>query len=381
MMTDVTGKPFAPLMETLVIQPVGMSHSTYMQPLPPDWLAHAAAGVLPDGSDVPGKRHTYPEMAAAGLWTTAEDLALFAIEMQKALQGDSRLMSRDMAQTMTTPVDAGYGLGWGIRKNRYFSHGGWDEGFCAELTAHLDEGYGVVVMINANQPQFMSEIQNAVALVYGWNGYEAHEELPVPADWPGKYTGRYRYDAVISIIITARDGKLFMGYPGDEPDALSYIGDGQFLRRDRISPIMFSDSENGPVFNFVLDGGELQPHRRLADDEWLPGEILADGSYDDALAAFRAALSANPEEESLGERSLNSEALGTLAETPDYAIRLLRINTSLYPDSANTWDSLAYAYRRTGDRNKAIENYREALKRDPKLASALRGLAELKADR
>jgi CubicO group peptidase (beta-lactamase class C family) len=383
MMTDVSGEAFAPLMDKLVIRPLGMRHSTYLQPLPPDWLEHAAAGVLPDGQAVPGKRHTYPEMAAAGLWTTASDLALFAIEMQNALRGESKLMSKEMAETMTRPVDSGYGLGWGIRqlgKSGYFSHGGWDEGFCSQLTAHLENGYGVVVMINANQPELMSEVVNAVAVAYQWDGYEPHEVVPLPAGWADKYTGRYRYDATISISITSEDGKMYMRYPGDKPEELLYTGDGLLLRRAHPTPITFTDGEHGPVFNFVVDGGERQPHRRLADDERLPGEILAEGSYEDALAAFRAALAADPGEESLTEQYLNNLGLNTLTEAPGYALGLLRINTDLYPASANTWDSLAFAYRQTGDREKAIRNYREALKRDPQFASALRGLAELEME-
>ena len=62
-----------------------------------------------------------------------------------------------------------------------------------------------------------------------------------------------------------------------------------------------------------------------------------------------------------------------------FAIGLFQINTDLYPDSANTWDSLAYAYQQAGDREKAIEHFRNALKRDPAFASALKGLAELEA--
>lgn len=380
MMSDVTGKPFAPLMDELLIKPALMSRSTYEQPLPADWLKHAAAGVLPDGSAVKGKRHTYPEMAAAGLWSTAENLALFAIEMQKALKGESKLMSKVMAKTMTTPVDSGYALGWSISargKTGYFSHSGWDEGFCTQLTANLINGDGVVVMINSNHPQFMSEVVNAVAHTYNWDGYQAHEILPVPDGWISKYTGRYRYNAVQAISVTSTGDKLFMSYPGGEPEELIYTGDELLMRRERSTPITFSDTENGPSFAFVLDSGDKQLHRRLADDERLPGEVLAQGQYDDALAAFRAALIAEPGEDSLSEQSLNNTGLSSLDDNQDFAIELLRINTDLYPDSANTWDSLAYAYQQAGNREKAIENFRNALKRDPELASALKGLAEL----
>ena len=226
----------------------------------------------------------------------------------------------------------------------------------------------------------MSEVVNAVAHTYNWDGYQAHEILPVPDGWIGKYTGRYRYDAVLAISVTSTGEKLFMSYPGGEPEELIYTGDELLMRRGRSTPITFSDSENGPSFTFVLDSGDKRLHRRLADDERLPGEVLAQGRYDDALAAFRAALVAEPGEDSLSEQSLNNTGLSSLEDSQDFAIEMLRINTDLYPDSANTWDSLAYAYQQAGNREKAIENFRNALKRDPEFASALKGLAELETE-
>src|SRR5713226_7121154 len=73
-MTDTLQKSFPELMRELVLAPAGMAHSTYEQPLPPERLGLAAVGYRTNGAPLPGKRHTYPEMAAAGLWTTSEDL-------------------------------------------------------------------------------------------------------------------------------------------------------------------------------------------------------------------------------------------------------------------------------------------------------------------
>jgi hypothetical protein len=84
-----------------------MTQSTYHQLLPPALLKYAASDVLSNVGAVNGKRHTHPKMAAAGLWTTAGDLALFAIKIQKALNGKSKLMSKSMAETMTTEVNSG----------------------------------------------------------------------------------------------------------------------------------------------------------------------------------------------------------------------------------------------------------------------------------
>jgi len=383
MITDASGQPFETLMDELLIKPTGMTQSTFQQPLPPALLKHAAAGVLPDGTAVEGKRHTYPEMAAAGLWTTAGDLALFTIEMQSALKGESKLMSKDIAQTMTTPVDNGYALGWGTRKvgeSGYFSHGGWDEGFCAQLTAHLDDGYGVVIMINSNHPQFMNEVVQAVGHAYDWDGYEVHDVLPVAEKMINEYTGRYRYNALNSVVVTGEQGKLFLNYTGGDPVELIYTEDDLFMRRSRPAPIRFTSDANGAQLNFVLDDGEYQTHRQLADDEYLPAEILETGAYEDALAAFRAALKESPDEETLAENRLNRYAFDFLTDNPAFSIKLFTINTDLYPDSANTWDSLALAYRNTGDKEKAIEHYRNALKRDPEFASALKALGELEKE-
>ena len=162
-----------------------------------------------------------------------------------------------------------------------------------------------------------------------------------------------------------------------EAAELIYTGNDLFMRRNRTAPIKFTTDEKATQFNFVLGDGEYQSHRQLADDEYLPGEILDTGAYEDALAAFRAALKESPDEETLSENYLNGYALNSLADSPAFSTRLLQINTDLYPDSANTWDSLALAYQQAGNKEKAIEHYRNALKRDPEFASALRALVEL----
>ena len=135
---------------------------------------------------------------------------------------------------MTTPVDIGYALGWSISnrgESGYFSHGGWDEGFCTQLTGHLKDGYGVAIMINSNHPQFLDEVVSAVGLTYGWDGYQPKEKQTISKEVTDKYLGNYHYDSTQSISITKQDGKLWMGYPGTSPQELNYIGEGVFARR------------------------------------------------------------------------------------------------------------------------------------------------------
>src|ERR1041384_8588324 len=90
LMMDVTGKPFPELMQKMLLQKLGMTHSTFQQPLPPALASTAAAGHLPNGKEMEGKWFVLPELGPAGLWTTPTDLARLLIEVQKARLGKSQ---------------------------------------------------------------------------------------------------------------------------------------------------------------------------------------------------------------------------------------------------------------------------------------------------
>lgn len=72
-LTDIEKKPYPEIARETVLKPLKMTNSTYSQPLPASWRPKAATGYRRDGSEVKGKIHIYPEMAAAGLWTTPTD--------------------------------------------------------------------------------------------------------------------------------------------------------------------------------------------------------------------------------------------------------------------------------------------------------------------
>jgi CubicO group peptidase (beta-lactamase class C family) len=180
LLTDVTGEPFPQLLKSTVLGKIGMQHSTYQQPLPADWAKDAASGYRTTGEPVSGKWHVYPEMAAAGLWTTASDLAQFTIEIQKSREGRAnRVLSREMTNQMLTRQIDGAGLGLmlgGTDEAPRFSHGGADEGFQAMLLATLNSGKGAVIMANSdNGISLAQEILLSIAAEYGWPDYKPRE--------------------------------------------------------------------------------------------------------------------------------------------------------------------------------------------------------------
>jgi CubicO group peptidase (beta-lactamase class C family) len=174
-LTDSVGRPFAEIMRDWILGPIGMTNSTYEQPLPAARESQAARAHDGRGRRMGPPWHVYPEGAAAGLWTTATDLARFAIEVQKTLAGNStRVLTRATMQEMVTPVGVGpFAVGFSIAhqgEGWYFSHGGSNWGFRCELMAHRAKGYGVVIMTNGdNGTALAHEIIDRVAHAYGWD--------------------------------------------------------------------------------------------------------------------------------------------------------------------------------------------------------------------
>ena len=171
---DVTGEPFAQFMRETVLDKIGMSDSTYEQPLPAAWASKTASGTRGDGTVVTGRWHIYPEMAAAGLWTTPTDLAKFGIETALSKQGRanhilSEAMTREMLKPQLEQVGLGFFLGDG-KNPAEFGHNGADEGFQANLIMLADSGKGVAMMMNSDSGLAMASfLLPSIAKEYGWN--------------------------------------------------------------------------------------------------------------------------------------------------------------------------------------------------------------------
>src|SRR5262249_45466222 len=120
--------------------------------------------------------HIYPEMAAAGLWTTPSDLARFAIGLQESLAGRSNpAISQAMTRQMLTLQKSDDGLGvflQGKGRSLRFTHNGRDEGFDAVLMAYEEPGKGAAIMINSNEDSPMvNQILEVIAQEYHWPDY------------------------------------------------------------------------------------------------------------------------------------------------------------------------------------------------------------------
>jgi CubicO group peptidase (beta-lactamase class C family) len=173
--TDLVGKPFAEFMQTQLLTPLGMSNSSYDQPLPAALAQRAARAHSGGGRGMPVPHHVYPEQAAAGLWTTPSDLARALIEVQRAVRGPrGTVLTQASAKELTAPVgDGPYAVGFSIDRRGegwYFSHGGANWGFRANVVAHIRKGYGSVIMTNGDGGgQVIVELESRIANAHNWD--------------------------------------------------------------------------------------------------------------------------------------------------------------------------------------------------------------------
>lgn len=239
---DQRGEPFAALMQSTVLAPLGMRDSTFASSPPDALLARVAPGHLGVGAPVQGGWRVHPEQAAAGLWSTPTDLATLIIDVARAWRGDEgRLLSPDMAREALTPQHDDMGLGFVVRADGahvQFAHSGGNTGYFAHFEMLADTGDGIVLMTNSDAGQALASLLIAgVAESYDWPlpdrrqvagaraerlfaQYDrvAHRRVKVdvaPAVLAG-YVGRYRLTPELLFDITLVDDGLRLRL-GDQP--------------------------------------------------------------------------------------------------------------------------------------------------------------------
>jgi CubicO group peptidase (beta-lactamase class C family) len=259
-MTDVTHEAFPELMDRLVLRPVGMSDSSYEQPPGATRAGQVATGYLRDGRAVIGRYHVYPEMAAAGLWTTPTDLAKWAIALAQAYNGEqSPLMSTSSARTMLTPGLSHWGIGIEVQgegDDLRFQHGGDDWGFKANLVAWPKGERAIVAMANGDGgAEVIAELTQAAAREYGWKGVEARviDAVTLTPQQMNEVTGSYGHQVKVAV----EGGSLTSSYAGATAELIP-VGADKFLALagDGI-PISFKRGPDGKVASLSALGQVL----------------------------------------------------------------------------------------------------------------------------
>jgi CubicO group peptidase (beta-lactamase class C family) len=284
MLLDVTGQSFPAFLQATVLGPLGMTHSTYEQPLPDARQPDAATPYDQNGVAVEGGAHTYPEMAPAGLWTTPSDLARYAIGVQKALAGQSRVLSKATAALMVKDVGMGhYGLGPGVGGSAdrpYFQHGGVDEGFVSDLVAY-DHGDGAVIMTNAmGGGRLAEELLRTIARQYHWPDFapKENEVAKVSSGILDSYAGDYRQGRFQVVALSHSGDHLAVKQGAQDLGGLYPASDHDWFFTDSPARLTFQVGSDGMPTAFIRHANDIDsaaPRISAAQAQAIADELAA----------------------------------------------------------------------------------------------------------
>ena len=359
---DQLQKPFQEIMQELVLDPLGMTNSFYSNAaLNEKKYTNATAGHKGDGKQTLGKRHLYPEMAAAGLWTTAEDLAKFCIEVQKSLKGESnKILTKEFMEMMTTPVLNGeYNIGLRNEKigaEQLVGHSGSNEGYTCNMQFHKEKGFGVIFMSNCDKGfEMKMPFFRSVAAAFGWNDVlnPDYQKVDISTDEIKLFCGTYKMGFDKTLKIVQHNSKLAYHTIYDESKQLDYVGNNRMIDVNRTVKIEFRE-ECGKLY---MNDNIIE---RLNDGEKLASDYIEEGNIEQAVRCYQELMEKDSNMKNWLENNLNNDGYG-IAWKKDYetAIAFLKINTILFPKSANAWDSLGETYFF----NKQYELCQEAMKK------------------
>lgn len=378
---DLLNQPFAEIMKTLVLKPLGMTHSFYKDSLLSDEEAkHIAAGHDSDGNQIPGKYHVYPEMAAAGLWTTVEDLAKYVIEVQKSLKNQSnKILSKDFIDLMVTPVLHGeYNLGLAninILNEHLLGHTGSNIGYKCSMLFHKEAGYGVVMMTNSDLGHKIKlPLLRSIAALNNWQSL-LRPELEIqdmPKDITTLFCHKYKIDIDKSLNIFSAENSLYYQSFKQDKCELNYVGNNTLIDKHRKVLIKYDDHKK----KFFMNDKKITV---MNSNENLALDLIKLGSIKEAIHCYKEIIAKSPEVKLSLEKKLANLALD-LGERGDRdtAIVILKVALELSPQSAICWDILGDFYFETNQFELAIQAMQKSLKYDPKNNNAKKIIEDAK---
>ena len=154
----VSGEPFTDYIAHHILTPLGMTHSTFVQPLPKGWSANMSKGYRVATSP-PGAYEIVGPSPAGSLATSGSDMARFmAAHLQDGEYQGQRILAAKTAETMHSlqfaPVPSLPGMAFGFYQepgngHRVIGHAGDSALFHSDMHLYLDDHVGLFISLNS----------------------------------------------------------------------------------------------------------------------------------------------------------------------------------------------------------------------------------------
>ncbi len=249
-----------------ILEPLKINESFYSTELN-KYPKNLAFGHKGNGKTLKNKYYIYPELAAAGLWTTPTNLSKIIIDIQLSLKnGSGKILSQQSAKELIEPTLKNNNSALGVfsenqNGNLYLQHSGSNRGFRGKFYFSAENGNGLVVMVNGTNTKIIEEITRSVISVYKWKGFEqmtVSEDLKINNADLTKFVGTYTLENR-EVNVTIKKGKLTLSERGKWSSNLTALKNNTFLV-DIVKPqatIEFITDNNGSISKCILKQGEL----------------------------------------------------------------------------------------------------------------------------
>ncbi|WP_051540071.1 serine hydrolase domain-containing protein [Clostridium ihumii] len=272
-LVDVLKKPFPIIMKQLVLDDLNMNNSTYEQPISVDYINNISCGYGYTGEEVEGMYYVYPEMAAAGLWTTPSDLCKLGLEIQNILNGkkDGILKLESVNEMLRKHCDIEgkivRGIGFALvedenRKNSKFLHSGENYGFESEFVFYNEGGNGFVIMINSNQEKLLQEVSETLEKVYELEG-SSKEQIEIENRSIDNYSGQYINKQKTKIYVKDELEKLYIQVENQEAIEFKRKTKNTFISEEVNTKVELNIDKGGEKYIILQQNEEENKYEKI----------------------------------------------------------------------------------------------------------------------
>ncbi len=261
---EVSGTPFVQYVDENILQPLGMSRSTFEQPLPPELAEDFAVGYfVTDGEYEPGDYlylHGGPE---GSMSSTAEDMARFMIaHLQDGRYEDVQILEEDTARQMYEQQFSHHpelpGLGYAFKERfvngeRLIGHGGDIGTYSSQMILFPEDDLGFFVVYNVFNDALRERLVAAFMDRFYGEGSPATAPAAVELSQEdlARFTGGYRWvrypRSTIGKLVALIPGPVNVNIEANDDGTLSvsFFGAPPEWRYAPVKPLVFKQVAGG----------------------------------------------------------------------------------------------------------------------------------------
>lgn len=278
----VSGKSFPEFTEERIFKPLGMNHTLFYDDHQ-KIVKNRAYSYFPANDDYIKLVLNYANVGATSLFTTVEDLSLWAMNFENPKVGDREIFNK---MKTTAVLNNGrkieYALGQSVGTYKglnQISHSGGDAGYRSYLARFPDEKFSVIVLSNDGSvnPQALAQ---SVTDIYLKDKFKVEENknpvkqttekdsgsVKVSVETLRDYVGSYQLFPNFVITITEENGNLYAQATGQPKGFLIPLSETKFKAQGVEAEFTFQRNDKNKVDIFKLhqngqtiDGKRIQP--------------------------------------------------------------------------------------------------------------------------